>query len=465
MPQRKRTSQYTPVKSPRAAYPVTRRSTGGLARAVGRGVRSLATRYGSRALSAYPVARGGLILGRQAYRGYKAMRGQSKPKTKAPVAKGKRKGASMSKSTGFLSANSTLKNPLSRFQNQGVVYHREHGHVVTDSTNNVVYIGHSTCPKRTLMRVCFASLVKTLCKKAGIKIKNWDEPILKNANIPARIALSYKVQDGDQVLIHEFALTVTKTLQELQIDMVNWIDGFNAVTFPQIFLRMAYYHDVGVIGSSRLISYDIDLTSTTFEVHSTSHLKVQNRTINSTGNDQADDVDNVPLYGRIFEMNFNGTTFRDYNQPSTSGQSPQLRTDADFGSLTSAVTTQMALGSSLYNEVALPNQFAGIKSHGKVHMDPGDIKTSRLQFTKTIGLNKLVSLYKMKLGSTGKVEFYFGNTRIIGVEKMITAVALDATNAFNLAFEHDLKIGVICRTTENHQTAVKTELYTGAVTV
>lgn len=475
---RSKSYPYTPVKTPnnkargiprqRGGSASSKSSRGASKAALVQMLRAGGVAAGARALaSASPAVRSALILGRTAYRGAKTARRLYQQYSDLPnTGRAKRTGATISKSKGFFVVNSTKNNVLSRFQNQGVVYHREHGHVQTDATNSAVYIGHSCCPKRLLLRTCFAAMIKTLCRKAGIKIKNWDEPILKNANIPARIALYYKYVDGSEVNNQEFPMPVTKTLQGLQIDFMNWLDGFDGTNFPQSFVRLVYYHDVGTIGSSRLMAFDIDLTNTFFEVYATSHLKVQNRTINSTGNNEVDDVDNVPLYGKIYEMNYNGTIFRDYNQPTSMGSHPpQLRTDPDFGSLTTSVTNQMSAGTSLYSEVAQPQQLIGVYTHGKVHLDPGEIKTSKLVFTKKIQLNKLISLYKLKDGPNGKPEFYFGKTRIIGVEKMINAVAMDSTNAFNLAFEHDMKIGVICTTVENHQTAVKTELYTGAISV
>lgn len=474
---RSKSYPYTPVKTPTSGNRIPRQRGGSASSKSSRGaskaalvqmLRAGGVAAGARALaSASPAVRSAFILGRTAYRGVKTARRLYQQYNSLPGSpRGKRGGASMSKSKGFFVVNSTKNNILSKYQNSGIVFHKEHGHVVTDAVNQAVYIGHSTCPKRTIIRGAFCAMIKTLCRKAGIKIKNLDEAILKNSNIPARIAIHFKEVDGSTVSIQEFTLSVTKTLLQLESDIVTWLETFTATTFPQIFLRMVYYHDVGVIGSSRLISYDIDLTNTWLDVYATSCLKVQNRTINSTGNNEADDVDNVPLYGRIFEMNYNGTIFRDYNQPPLSpASSPQLRTDIDLGSLTTDVSSEMKLSSSLYNEVAQPQQLIGCYSHGKVHLDPGEIKTSKLVFNKKIGMNKLITLYKSKVGFNGRPEFYFGKTRIIGVEKMISAVAMNETNAFNLAFEHDLKVGFICTTIDNHQTAVKTEAYNGPISV
>jgi len=398
-----------------------------------------------------------------AYAGYKyARKGYSNfksfTKRTPPVVKKRRAGATFSKSAGFFKSDGMKANKLDNYMNNGVAYHLEHGNVITDATRNVVYVGHSTCPKRTVVRVAIGALLKLLFKKAGVKIKNWDLPILNGANIPARLELEYKVVDGSTLVRQAFPMPVTKTFTEIVADILFWLNTFTAINFPQQWMRIVYYHDIGVIGSSRLLAYDIDLTATTLDLFCTSHLKIQNRTVNTSSNDQADDVDNVPIYGRSYDVGYNGTTFRDYNQPLSAG-SPQLRTDIDYGVMDYA-TTASDLGTTLYKEVALPTQFIGVTSHGKAHLDPGEIKTSKIDFATVITFNKLVSLYKSKSLDAGAI-FFLGKTRIFGFEKMITAVAQTVENQYNLAIETDLKVGCICRTKDNHQTAMKSDFQIG----
>jgi len=391
------------------------------------------------------------------YRGYKASRALFKKFKPAPT-KRMSKGATLSKSAGYFKSSGLKSNKFDKFLNNGVVLHREHGNVITDSTRNAVYVAHSTCPKRTILRAAVASLLKLLFKKAGIKIKNFDLPILVGANIPARIEFQWKEYDGTILYTQAFPMTVTKTLTQMVDDIQIWLGTFTAEVFPQQWNRVTYYHDIGTIGSSRLLAYDIDLTSTTVEFLCSSHMKIQNRTVNTAANDQADDVDNVPIYGRSYDTQFNGTTFRDYNQPLSNGN-PQLRTEIDFGVLDYTVSAPVT-GSTLYDEVALPNQMVGLTSSGKAHLDPGEIKTSVLNYSTTMPFNKIITLYKAKSLSPG-VIFYMGNTRIFGFEKMITAVATSVENQYKLAIETDLKVGAICRTRDNHQTAMQTGLKIG----
>ena len=112
------------------------------------------------------------------------------------------------------------------YLNNGVVFHVEQGNVITDANRQVVYIAHSTSPKRTVMQTALGSLCKLLFKKAGVKVKNWESPILIGANIPARLEIQYKAEDGDVVTTKAFAMPVTLTLAQLVLDIVNWVDSF-----------------------------------------------------------------------------------------------------------------------------------------------------------------------------------------------------------------------------------------------
>lgn len=451
---------------PRTPQSLVRRAS----RSVSRGLRNskVARAIGGSARALFPYAAAAVPYAGMAYRagqmvrsGYKAVKKIRKSRGTQTGVSGRSYGASNSKSAGRFTSGAVRTGKMDKYLNQGCIIHREHGDVVTDSSKDVVYIAHSTCPKRTMLRTGLGSLVKYLFKKAGLKIKNWESPLLVGANIPARLEIEFKVHDGDKLDKIAFPINTAASLADIVSDMTNWINSFTSTNFPQQFLRITYYHDIGTFGSSRLLAYDIDLTSTSMNFGCFSHLKIQNRTINSSGNDQADDVDNVPLYGRSYDVKYNGTTYRDYNTPSVNG-APQLRTDIDFGTMDYSSVPQIDVGSNLYKEVAQPKQLAGLIGSGKAHLDPGEIKTSTLYFETTIGLNKLVSLYKNK-GLDAGVVFWLGKTRIFGFEKMINAVAMNETNQFNLAFEHDLKIGCVTTCRENHQTAMKTENYTGKI--
>lgn len=450
MPKRQRSgSTYLPVaKRPRAGWRPVVKAVGG--KLVRRTLGAVSPYIGA-AMSVAPYVRAG-------YRTYRGLRKRTGTKKKSKtVTRGRyagRKGAAFSKSAGFFGGTSK-DSVIAPYLNKGVVQQVEYGDVVSEPTRQVVLVGHSTAPRQRIFDCAIASILKLLFKKAGIKLKNWNEPILEGANIPARLEIKYKDYDGSTVSTQAFLVPVTKTLLTLLVDVATWFNSFSASTFPSQWLSMQYYHDIGTIGSTRLIAYDIDLTATTIDLYCRSNMKIQNRTINSTGNDQADDVDNVPLHGKHFTFKYNGSQFRDYNTPAVTSK-PQLYTDASFGSM-NYTSLPDSTGTTLYDSVPEKKQFIGCLSAGPAHLDPGEVKTSKLDSRHVLTFSKLMNLIKMKGDAGGAfkngIPFYIGKTRFFAFEKMINAVAMSAENAFKLAFEIDLTVGVIATVYENHQTA------------
>jgi hypothetical protein len=400
------------------------------------------------------------------YKFAKGLRANRKAKIqKAYVRKG-RKGASNSKSAGFLSnAPSMAPSKQEMYMDKGVVATLEQGDVVTN-LRAVTYLAHSTNPRDSTINIAIGAILKKLFNKAGIKIKNWDWDILDGANIPARIEIVYKERDGGARARHPILMPVTKTLRTMVNDFKAWLDTFTPGNFPTQFLELQYFHDIGTLGSSRLVAYEIDLQSVSLHLYCRSHMKIQNRTVNTPVNDQADDVDNVPLYGRHFTVNGNGSMFRDY--PDGGNTTPYLTTDKLWGVLNYSVLAADT-NTTLYQEVPLKSQLTGVKEHGNIHMDPGEVKTSSIAHEATISWNGLVQRYYSKAGlnvtNKDAQRFTFGKTRILAMEKMINAVAVVADNAPRIAYEHNLDLACYATIHQNYQTAKSVTGLTGPITL
>jgi len=466
MPKRARSRVRTPRRRPLPSPPTTvarrmspgdvsmRSRSSSFAGTVARGT----GRVAARVLRAYrnPYVQGGLMAASYGRRLYQRLRPMMKRKRKM-------KGASDSKSAGFISNNGKKVSKIESFMDKGVVQSVEQGNV-TSSLRDVSYIAHSTNPRMTTLRVVIGALVKKLFNKAGIKIKNWDWDMLDGVNIPARVEIVYKERDGGARQRAPFTIPTNKTLRQLVTDIENWILGFTPGNYPQQFLELQYFHDIGTIGSSRLIAYEIDLQSVKIHMYAKSHLKIQNRTVNQAINDQADDVDNVPLYGRHFTVVGNGSMFRDY--PDGGATSPYLTTDRIYGVLDYSVTA-VDSNTTMYKEVPYASQFTGVKETGSIHLDPGQVKTSILVNEQTISWNAFIQRFYGKAGNgvanNDSQRFAFGKTKIIAMEKMIQAVATTAENSPKIAYEHNLEVAAYVTIYQNLQTAKSVSTNTGAI--
>lgn len=407
------------------------------------------------------------VIGR-AYKSYRSRRihsGTSSARKTSSKYSGKGKGATMSKSAGYFNKSLSTYTTTDKCADQGVVYNVENGDVISD-TRNVTYLAHSTMPAITVAYVCFGSMFKNLLRKVGLKIKNWDVPLLEQGGYPAIIRMHFKGRDGNTITLQDFPVSLTKTLSELVIDCHNFfLARSNANTQPQQFLRLQFLYNIAALSSASIVEAELDLTNVSFEIVSDSHFKIQNRTVTSSTKTNADDVDNVPIYGKSFDFKTNSTIYRDYSRPGATGTAA-ITTQGFYGVLR---TTPLPsdTDTKLYEEVPLATQFLGVKHVQSAHLDPGEIKTSVMKDAAKLSLAKLISVIYSNAPNTG-FDFNFkqswiGKTRLFAFEKMIDSVATTTENAFKLAYEHNLCLGAICSHKTNFQTAPQVVVVKGPI--
>lgn len=343
-----------------------------------------------------------------------------------------------------------------KFSNKGTVRKVEVGSVVVEPERQVCYLAHSTMPATQVLRQCIQSLLKRLLTEASIAIKNENDPLTPNQYYYNEIRLYYKVKDGDIVTEKKFILTAAETLAQVTSAWITWLrdtlSGTSGLMNQMLSLR--YYAQFGTTTDALLMLSELDLTTVRFEIYSKSFLKMQNRTINSTGNDSTEDVDNVPISGRFFEYATNGTIYRDFSTPASVASSAQVTTDNNYGLLPRPTTTSDT-GTNIYKEIPDRTQFVGCKKSGTALLQPGQIRTSLLYDKMNVGLNKIIQVILCRVPNTDNQpnQIWMGKTRLFAWEKVINAVAMTSTNQFNLAYELHLEIGAICTASKSTYTA------------
>lgn len=436
----------------KSSGPLARRAAGVVARRVASGaIKRLAT-------GVVPYAGTAIRAARTGYRLYKTLR---------PGTRGRKSYGSSpnSKSKGYFPKTKKVTTKSDVFSSGGYVFKGEYGGVVVETGRQVVYLAHSTMPAQQVGRVFIAALVKKILVLANHTIKNSDEPILNGQYYKSELVLEYKVRDGTVVSEQKFVINTTDTLFIVTDQIFQWFMLLaESANLPSQYLSLKYYVEFGTLATARLLQAEIDLTTVSFEFYSKSLLKIQNRTINSSGNDQADDVDNVPIEGKCFDYISNGTIYRDYNTPASNDVSA-ITTHPIYGLLPSTIASDV--GTGMYEELPNRTQFVGCKKTARSHLDPGEIKTSVLNDRLVIGMGKLITKLfarKPNTGSTGRFQqTWIGRTRLFGWEKMINAVAMTETNQFNLAFEHQLEIGCLVKVKRSIYTAPEVKIATGMV--
>lgn len=365
---------------------------------------------------------------------------------------GSRKGAKFSKSAGRFGGGSRKVNAVDKHCVKGSVQKIETGYVWVDATNQVSYVAQSTAPANNIAKTALASLVKKLYSLVSLTIRSHDSLILEGSSYDNQIILEYKDKDGTAILSQAFAVPrATSTLNTVVLDMFNFFNGFRgaAAGVPDQFLKISLFDGFNSVIITKFLVATLQLTQVKFKFNTASILKIQNRTINSTGNNEADDVDNVPIQGMFYDYKTNGTQFNDY---TTGAGTSVLTTSADTGLLPNvAVTTT---GTSMYKELPILKQFLGCRKAGKAHLDPGEIKTSVLTDAFTYSFPVLMKILFEK-GAAGNIhtQYHIGKTRAFGFEKMINAVAMSSTNQFTLAVEHQVNIGCTIQVKRDFLTA------------
>lgn len=346
--------------------------------------------------------------------------------------KGTHKGASTSKSSGFFK---TSKRSLKKYRTasliskKGVLLRIEAGNVITPKRCG--YVGHATMPHNSVNLHLWRAIIKALAIKSNIQIDDFDADVpgtLVGIDITLVVRFNYDVNNTTDVtytipgggtwegIANYFASQTYTQNEEFQFIKIGWT--------------------LGVIPS------ELHLVEAKIMVDVKSSLKIQNRSKNSEGAIEADDVDNVPLYGKTYEAWSAGLRY----DIEVTGLGKRFVANATNGLLDITVDTNDTTidPNGLLAEPPIPSYFVGIKKCGKVHLDPGYIKTSVLSERFTMSLDQfLIKLYGATGGSV-KVRGELGKVRVFALEKMleVNTGPLQTITAMNIAYEHDLKIGM-----------------------
>jgi hypothetical protein len=362
-----------------------------------------------------------------------------------PVRRAKAKGALMSKSRGFFSPGKRVIGPLDYFSREGVVTSRELGSSVTGTSINrfqSVWIGHAVFSKPQLQHDIGLALAKLTAKMMRRQILDFDNTVVEAATetgTPQFTAvLEYKQFATGTTLNTTFNMTSATTWASLagwfetSLTLANNQTGFY---FTRLFVTQ---RDHAAANNFYQI-FQLDLTKAKVQLYCKSSMKIQNRTsaagfTGGTADNDADAVDNVPIYGKIYSGTGNYVQVQDdvYNAQN-SGDVNVLAAGVVAGPLREPLPLSM---------VKRASQIA------KAHLDPGEIKTSVLTYRKTFTLMYLVRECAASGGESAspltRGIISIGKFRFFSLEKMIQSVATNDNNGLNVAYEVDQKHGCIC---------------------
>lgn len=333
-----------------------------------------------------------------------------------------------STSRGFLKTKKRVKRrgKKNSILNKGVYKTVEKGAVVSCAAGSQTYfVGHTTGIYEEVIGAVCRAIFKALFDKAGVPIKNFSDsfswPVTND-----RIDLRYQTAQD--------AAISTSTYSYPGGTIEAWLDLFVADVLTQTNDDFKMY-DITFIPtnpaatSNGIVPYtQMNLQNAKIQFDIKSTLKIQNRSqgVSAAGDENA--LDNVPLYGRGYSGWGTGT---EYARIPTSATTPFY----------AARTTGMIFNTGTANNGTLEPPFAQLfrraKREGKIHLDPGQIKTSVLTYRATKNLTWLCNQFNF-LSTDTYPGFKFGNWRMFALEKMLNA---DTSTDFKYAYEHNCVLG------------------------
>ena len=351
----------------------------------------------------------------------------SKTNTSAKKRTVKRYGAVYSKSAGFIKRGRKMRNfrKWKKFMDDGVVTVNEKGGIVTSQYCR--YIGHASMPRDAIIRMVWAAVVKKLLVRVGYPIEA-AQIVIGGMPVGDVIVLSYKESPAAPIGSVTFTVAGPTSL-------LNIADYFRANV-----LDNNNYEFIGInynpSATSPWARILMPLQNFYLKFDCKGSLKIQNRSTNSADDEQSDEVDNVPLYGRSYEGTGSGTLV------DTPAMTPPANLFAD--DQTGVILYD---GVNDMREPMLPPSAVRAKRSGKVRLEPGHIKTSSLQTKMTIRFNDFFT----KLGKFANVvspsttaysQHPLGKFKLMALEKIIETQADPLP--ITVAYEHNLRIAVSC---------------------
>lgn len=356
---------------------------------------------------------------------------------------GKPKGAPYSKSSGKLKKGSKVR----KYKKKAVMKYATVGTNKTIESSkvqegtNTVWVGHATFARDNIMRQAVVSILyKFFVDQQLIRDATFVNDAI--ASIPATSTLTvwYRTSTSASSASEVFTAGASTSLSTIADWWMNpgraWatsIGGAAKEIYDIEFLEIVF--SIGTIVKTML------LTDTKIHVYVKSALKMQNRTKAAATGDTADDadqIDNVPLYGKSYSGRGTGllTKLPYYGE---------LFCDRQFGTIVGSETVR--------SEPPQPRDFVNVKNCGKAHLDPGDIKTSVITSKFNMFFNTLVRHCAPGVApsvpapaTTYLLQNFrrrdLGTYRVFCLEKMIDVGAGDN---IRVAFENNMEIS--CKAT------------------
>lgn len=341
-------------------------------------------------------------------------------------------GAKNSKSKGFFKRGRKVKSYLDRGTG-GVEFCIESGGILAPTSGvDCQWVGHATATYANLLNDLSYALTKWVALKLNTTVTDFAQECKNDGD--GYDIIGQGVPRNNLGVVDAFNQTIV-------VGTTTWATLANGIR-TQLFTYLETY-PYGVLTNllirrrnapKEIENYDMRRARLTFKCKSS--LKIQNRTINSAGNTEADEVDNVPLYGKSYEGNGNYIKYipsGQFSAPFYSIIGTTSGTVVNTGFMQETFDKSQSM-----SEPPKASQLFNVSKNGKCHLDPAELKTSVIFHTITISLNTFFN--KFRIQGTMVPETKLGNYRLFAFEKMLkTGPEATAATQMKIAYEVDEK--------------------------
>ena len=357
------------------------------------------------------------------------------------------KGGSMS--GGFIrlpKRNSKRTNLVAQYQKTGCVQTNEVSGTVTVNLDvQTAYFGHITCPINQMNFIFVQAFLKKIWADLGVPIKNPQEIILP-LTVGDQIIFTWQSKQEPvivTILTFPFVALDTLAIQAARLVTALFSPLNNYSTYSFIGLRFAPQST----SSFPFKRWDPDRIRVKFACKSS--FKLQNVSSYSATDDEADNVANIPLYGKTYSGNNTGVQF------SGSNIGTGLFNYTFTGNVGNGIVNSQPTNTSDFDFLKEPINVRTLGRNiigGKVKVDPGHLVTNVMNWQKSYSFTNYMSLIYGQTVNNDLAPFVrMGKFCFYGLEKMINLGPLSGGN-MKFFYEINLQSMASCTIGKNTYT-------------
>lgn len=337
--------------------------------------------------------------------------------------------------------------PRKQFELRGASKTKEIYGSITDP--NCVYLGVASMNPVDMLQVAWMGVLRRLFFKGGVNIPDVNRPLNEYIYAAYMLAGSQGNASSINLIYQEYNATTglyntspisvlidpTDTLLTLASDAA-FITAFQAVSATtgnfenRQYLRVNWGYaalDISAPSASYpIVLASVDLNDLTIFSTGQAHVKIQNRSVNRAGEDDADAIDNVPVHGKCYDLND--------IYPITNTQEAALNITPVA---TGVLLCRAAQCSTDGFKVPPPAKyFKNCSGSKNIVMTAGQMTTYRVNHSTTVkGWNAFLlnlSYHSSSINSTtgGTRHTHLGKMSLVSLEKMMRTASTENVSLF-----------------------------------